>query len=125
MEYRITKLGDKKILEILPESGLVIDEASALDLVSFCGAEETDILLLYASNLSEDFYDLKTGFAGTVLLKLSNYRIRAAVVIPPEKVGSGRFYEMVLETNRRNEFTVYPTREEALRWIGRLSGITV
>ncbi len=120
MEYIITKQGSKKIVEILPNSGLVTDENSALDLISFCGGENTDILLIYDTNLSEDFYDLKTGLAGKVLLKLSNYRVRVAAVIPGEKVGHGRFYEMVLESNRRDEFNVYSNRAEALNWIERL-----
>lgn len=120
MDYKVTKQGFKKIVEILPDSGLITDENSALDLVSFCGGENSEILLLYSTNLSEDFYDLKTGLAGKVLLKLSNYRIRAAAVIPPEKVGNVRFYEMVLESNRRDEFNVSSTRANVLKWIDQI-----
>jgi PadR family transcriptional regulator, regulatory protein AphA len=119
MEYQIIPLGSKKLLECLPDGGKISDEPSTLDLIALCGEEETDSILFYETNFTEDFFDLKTGLAGKVLLKLSNYRIKAAAVIPPEIVGSGRFYEMVLETNRRNDFRVYPNRDDALEWIGR------
>jgi PadR family transcriptional regulator, regulatory protein AphA len=120
MEYQIILQGNKKVLECLPNGGMISDEPSTLDLIALCGEEETDILLLYDSNFASEFYDLKKGLAGKVLLKLSNYRIKAAAVIPPEKIGNSRFYEMVIETNRRNDFRVFPNREEALKWVDRI-----
>lgn len=120
MEYQIISSQHKKFLECIPERGKISDEASTLELIGLCGGEDTDIALLYDSNFTDDFFDLKSGLAGKVLLKLSNYRIRVAAVIPSEKVGNGRFYEMVLETNRRNDFRVFSNREDALKWIDRL-----
>lgn len=120
MEYQIIKPGNKNILECLPNGGKIVDESTVLDLIGQCAEEEADIILLNETNFTEDFFDLRYGLAGKVLLKLSNYRVRAAAIIPPEKVGKGRFYEMVLETNRRNDFRVFPNREDALAWISRI-----
>jgi PadR family transcriptional regulator, regulatory protein AphA len=120
MEHTVFVFGTRTIAECLPNTGMLTDENSALDLVSICGEEGTDLLLLYHSNLHPDFFDLKTRLAGNVLLKLSNYRIHAAAVIPTELIGSGHFYEFVLETNRRNDFRVFPERDEAIRWLESL-----
>lgn len=120
MEHTVLTSGTHLIAECLPEGGLVTDEKSALDLVAICGEEGTDLILLHHSNLSPDFFDLKTRLAGNVLLKLSNYRIHAAAVIPPEMIGNGRFYEFVIETNRRNDFRVFENREDAITWLERL-----
>ncbi len=90
-----------------------------LILLALCG-EEIDIVILYASNLPEEFFDLKSGLAGKILLKLSNYSVRVVVIVPPERIGNGRFYELVLETNRGKEFGVYANREDALLLLKRL-----
>jgi PadR family transcriptional regulator AphA len=95
----------------------IASEADALELIGFCGENDTDRLLVYAENLTADFYDLHTRLAGEILLKMSNYRIRLAAVIPTEKIGDGRFKEVVLETNRGGEFRVFNTRDEAIAWL--------
>ena len=117
MEHTTIPAGNKIIVECLPDGGLVTDENSALDLVAICGEEGTDRVLLHQSNLHADFFDLKTGLAGKVLLKLSNYRVHAAAVISTHMIGTGRFYEFVLETNRRNDFNVFSSRDDAIAWL--------
>jgi hypothetical protein len=49
---------------------------------------------------------------------LQNYHIRLAVVRPPESGElSQRFRELMVEEERRREFGLFPTREEALAWL--------
>lgn len=117
MEYRIVRLTNRNIIECLPGGGVLSSEQEALDLVGICGGEGTDTILLYDTNLGEDFYNLKTGLAGALLLKWTNYRIRVAAIIPQERIGSGRFHEMVIESNRRNDFRVFADRENAIEWL--------
>ncbi len=108
-------------MECLPDGDLIDSEAKALDLVGVCGELQNSKLLIHADNLPGEFYDLKTGLAGEVMLKFSNYRITAALVIPAEKIGQGRFYEMVLETNRGNQFRIFQTVEDAEEWFSKIS----
>ena len=117
MEHTTILSRNKTIVECLPDGGMVTDENSALDIVAICGEEGTDLVLLHHTNLHSDFFDLKTGLAGKVLLKLSNYRVHAAAVIPADMIGTGRFYEFVLETNRRNDFNVFSSRDDAIAWL--------
>ncbi len=117
MNTRLVIKDGKSYLEVLPGEGQLESERDALDLVAACGENETDRLLIDAGGLAPDFYQLKTGLAGAVLLKFSNYAIRAAVVIPADQIGTGHFYEMVLETNRGSDFRVYSTQAEAEGWL--------
>jgi uncharacterized protein DUF4180 len=115
--YRIIQKDNASIVECLP-AAMIAGEQDALDWVAVCGEHEAPRLLIHAGNLSEDFFDLKTGLAGATLLKFTNYRVRVALVLPPERVTQGRFGEMAREANRRNsEFHVFTGREQALEWL--------
>lgn len=99
------------------------DERDALDLVAACGENGVENLLLPGECLSDDFFRLGSGLAGAVLLKLSNYHIRCALVITPEQAGRGRFAELVLEANRRNrELHFFTERAAAERWLSAEEG---
>ena len=95
---------------------IIYSEQEALDLAAFCWEQETQCLLINHENLTDDFFNLRSGLAGAILQKFSNYRIRAAAVIDPVKV-SGRFRELVSELNRGRDFRVFEKKEEAERWL--------
>lgn len=116
MEYRTVERAGKVFVE-LTGGAFLKSERDAVDIAGICGEEGTDLVLLHESNLSSDFFDLSTGLAGAALLKWSNYRIRAAVVVSPERIGQGKFYEFALETNRGRQFFVASEREAAEKWL--------
>ena len=117
MDHRVKGTGDRKYVEAAPDY-MISDEQEALDLAAFCWEQETQFLLISHSNLTDDFYNLRTGLAGSVLQKFANYRIRAAAVIDPLKV-SGRFGELVNELNRGRDFRVFAEKDEAEKWLLR------
>ena len=117
--YHLIDSGPARFVECLPDM-LIASEDDALELIAYCGESDTQQLLVHAVNLPAEFFDLHSRLAGNVLLKLSNYRIILAAVIPPEKIGTGRFSEMVLETNRGREFRVFTTRDDAVKWLSGL-----
>ena len=67
MSYRLNTLNDQAYLECLPNEMLIQSEQDALDLVAVCGENGTHRMMIHAENLTEDFYNLKTGLAGRVL----------------------------------------------------------
>ncbi len=117
MDYRLVQVGEVKYVECLPDGWLITRDSDALDLVAACGEHDTDRLLLHADSLPAEFYNLKTGLAGAILLKFSNYFIRCAAVLPPELVNQGRFQEFALETNRGRAFRIFSDRDSAERWL--------
>jgi PadR family transcriptional regulator, regulatory protein AphA len=117
MTYQLHTAGDKTYLEALPEAPPIASEREALDWVASCGESGTHRLLLHASNLSPDFYNLKTGLAGAVLLKFVIYSLRVAAVLAPELVQQGKFHDFVIETNRGRDFRVFYDTESAAAWL--------
>jgi hypothetical protein len=120
MEYRAVTKDD--VTYILTEGSAKLQtEQDALDLVAACGENDTQRLLLLQQNLSDDFFRLRTGLAGTVLQKFANYFVSAAAVVSPEKASLGKFGEMVTETNRGRQFRVFTSMQEAEEWLLRVT----
>jgi GrpB-like predicted nucleotidyltransferase (UPF0157 family) len=89
----------------------------ALDLVACCVEHGSTRLLLEAGVLPEAFFELRTRFAGELLQKLQNYRIRVAAVFPPDPGPGERFAEFVAEARRGCDFHAFTRREEAEAWL--------
>jgi hypothetical protein len=117
MVHKFVEHHRKSLIECDPEVLCLQSEQDALDLVAACGEHGAPRLLLHAGNLSPDFYRLSTRLAGDILLKFSNYHIKAAAVLTPELVGDSKFSEFVLETNRGSGFRVFYERQTALEWL--------
>jgi GTPase SAR1 family protein len=52
----------------------------ALDKLVTAYYQGSDSVVFYKENLSDSFFDLRTGLAGEVLQKFSNYNVRLAIV---------------------------------------------
>jgi PadR family transcriptional regulator, regulatory protein AphA len=116
MNTQLIQETGQSYLECLPGS-ILAGEQDALELVAACGEYDTDRLLLHAENLTPEFFQLRTGIAGGILLKFSNYRLKVALILRPEQVGQGKFQDWVLETNRGREFRVFFDRPGAVMWL--------
>ena len=73
MDYFVQNRKDISFIELNPSQAKLASEQDALDWVGACGEHGAQRLLVHAENLTEDFFDLKTGLAGAILLKFSNY----------------------------------------------------
>ncbi len=101
-----------------PEQPFLATAEDAGRLVEACFANGAHAALLYAANLTPGFFDLSTGEAGAILQKLQNYRIRLAVVCPPDSVRmSDRFRELLAESRQGHDFGLFATRDAARAWL--------
>lgn len=88
--------------------------------VEACWSSGAHGALLYAANLTPGFFDLSTGEAGAILQKLQNYRLRLAVVCPPDGVAmSSRFGELLAEAQQGDDFGLFTSRGAARAWLAR------
>jgi hypothetical protein len=94
-------------------------EQDATDLVESCLVSHARAVLFEEGSLAEGFSDLRTGLAGSVLQKLLNYHVRAALVVCDERHFSGRFGDLARESNRSNQFRVFSSREAAVAWLAQ------
>lgn len=117
MPVTLQTMDGKTYLECPAGSLRIANERDALDVIALCGEHGVHELLLDGECLDPAFFDLKSGLAGVVLLKLSTYQVRTAVLLTRKRIGTGKFAEFVLETNRGNQFRVFEQREEAIEWL--------
>ncbi len=117
MDYKIIRNGDLKYIEFFSCIHPIASEQDALNLVALCGEHETNLLMLHSDAISDDFINLKTGVAGMILQKFANYYIKAVAIIPTERMNKGRFKDMVIESNRGNQFGVFSEKDKAEKWL--------
>ena len=100
-------------MEILNKNGLAVavidksekitDTQAALDAMAtaqYLGANGA--MIVYQESLGADFFDLKTRFAGEVLQKFSNYRVRLAIVGDFTIYKSKALHDFIYECNQGN-----------------------
>ena len=78
---------------------------------------DTGGLLLDESQLGEKFFDLRSGLAGEVLQKFTNYRVRLAVVIEDANAYGARFSELVYEHRAHPAVRFFNSAQHARQWL--------
>ena len=91
---------------------MLIDTQDLLDIVSDYSIKS---IILKRQNVSEDFFDLSTGFAGEILQKANNYRIRLGIVGDFSNVESKSLRDFIYESNLTKKIVFKPTVEEILK----------
>ena len=89
------------------------DETGVMDAICQCFEHKTKNLMIDDKYLSDEFFDLKTGLAGICIQKFISYEIKAAVVLNRYDRVNDRFYELILELNKRDDFKFFNTLVEA------------
>jgi hypothetical protein len=92
-------------------------EQDALELITLCVENDTNLLLLHHNAFDEGFFRHKTGMAGRMLQKFSNYYVKAAVVMssdPADRIGSKG---LAVEIGTNSNFRCFETRESAEAWL--------
>jgi len=79
-------------------------------------------LLLTEADLAPAFFDLKTGLAGEIFQKCTNYSVRVAIVLPEPNVYGERFAELAWEHRTHGLIRFFSSREEAEAWLNAKGG---
>ncbi len=77
-------------------------------------------LVLDEKDLSPDFFDLKTGFAGQVLQKFVNYRTKLAVIVRDASLYGGRFGELMHEHRIHPTVRFFSGEQPARQWLSQM-----
>lgn len=123
MELELIEGAGGSFLESHPEQAFVSGTDVARSVIEACFAYQVHSVILYAPNLPPAFFDLSSGYAGNLLQRLQNYRVRLALVSPPGSIPlSSRFADLLTETQRNGDFGVFATQAEAREWLGQKAG---
>lgn len=116
MYAKTVTIGQETYIECLADL-TIASENDILDLIVFCGENETHRLLFHQENLSPDFFDLKTGLAGLLFQKLANYHLKTAVLVSLDSIQNPRFKELIYECNRGQQIRFYEDKSLAEDWL--------
>lgn len=119
MSFKVQDVYNTRYIECDPTDFIIHSEQDILDLITLCGENDTNNVLIYESNFSPDFFDLKTKLAGTLFQKFTNYRMRGAGIISLGKIKNERFKELIFECNKGNLFRFFEDKAAAEKWLAQ------
>jgi len=91
---------------------------SAADIADALGASiDNGGLLLDETQLGAGFFDLRTGLAGEVLQRFTNYRARLAIVVADPAAYGSRLGELVHEHRTDAAVRFFAGQQQARRWL--------
>lgn len=101
---------------IASEAGLRVDRAD--DVLEAIGAAyDVDALILTADDVGAAFFDLRTGLAGELFQKATQYGVRLALVLPDPDVHGPRWVDLAYEHRRHAAVRIVGSRAEADTWL--------
>jgi hypothetical protein len=95
--------------------------SSPADIADALGASiDAGGIVLDEMQLGPDFFDLRTGLAGEVFQKFTNYRARLAIVVADESAYGSRFSELIYEHRSHKQVRFFASAQRARQWLNYL-----
>lgn len=110
MSHTVIELHGRRVLLAAAVGPLAGSENDALDLIGEALGADASLIAIPAQRLAPAFFSLKTGLAGAMLQKITNYRLGLAVVgdIPADALRSQPLRDFIAESNRRGQTLFVP-----------------
>lgn len=90
-----------------------------LDMIGNASYNDCFSLIVDKDNLDASFFNLRTGFAGEMLQKFSNYGMRIAIIGDFSAYTSKSLQDFIYECNKGNQVFFKGSREEAIAALAR------
>jgi hypothetical protein len=113
MQIHVFPINKTNVAEVISDRMLIKETQDALDLMANCTYQGARKIMIRTLHLAPEFFDLKTGMAGEILQKFSNYNVELAIVGDFSKYTSKSLQDFILESNRMGRIHFVSTREEA------------
>jgi hypothetical protein len=115
MKIKYHETGNNSVIAELTDNDFIINETQdALDLMGNLSSPDCYKIIIPERNLHKDFFNLKSGLAGDVLQKFSNYRMKLAVTGDFSKYKSKSLQDFIRESNKGNRIYFLDSVEAAL-----------
>ncbi|HLV23439.1 MAG TPA: DUF4180 domain-containing protein [Moheibacter sp.] len=115
MQIKSHETGNLKIAEIISDEVLIHTAQDGLDLLGNVYYDGFDKMVLHKKNLNPDFFDLKTGLAGEILQKFSNYRMSLVIIGDFSEFNSKSLKDFIFECNQGEFINFLDSMEEAIK----------
>lgn len=103
------KQGATKIAEVISDQILIGNVEDGLQLMGDLYYQGYDKIIIYETNITPDFFDLKTRLAGEVLQKFSNYRVQLIIIGEFSKYPGKSIGDFIYESNKGKIVNFLPT----------------
>jgi hypothetical protein len=98
----------------LRSDGIEISETQdALDMMADARQLGANTVIVHAYQLNAKFFDLKSGVAGDILQKFSNYRMKLAIIGDFSIYQSKSLRDFIFESNKTGRIFFLPSLDEA------------
>lgn len=121
MRIEIHELQNTRIAEVISADVFITDLESGLDLLASVYYQDVDKIILHQKNILPAFFDLKTGIAGEVLQKFSNYRVRLVIVGDFSSYKSKSLQDFIFESNKGIQVNFVGSTAEAIERFLKIS----
>lgn len=116
MDIRIDENGTPNVAVATGSVAEIATAGDALDLLGNVSyAHSCQDIVVEKALLSEDFFELRTGLAGEILQKFSNYSARLAIAGDFSGYDSKSLRDFMRESNRGNRVFFVSTMEEGIQ----------
>lgn len=116
MNISVDQKGNSKVAIVESPDIVIHDVQDALDLMASINYNNDCVkILLHKSNLTEDFFDLKTQLAGEILQKYVNYQVKLAIVGNYDAYNSKSLKDFIYECNKGKQVFFLSSKEDALQ----------
>lgn len=102
-----------QIAEIVSEKIELSTEQQAIDIFANAMYQGSSKIILHKKNITECLFDLKTGIAGAIFQKCSNYKVQLAIVGDFSRYKSKSLQDFIRESNRYGQINFVDSIEEA------------
>ncbi|WP_316843013.1 DUF4180 domain-containing protein [Pedobacter gandavensis] len=119
MKIEVHQNGEVKIAEVISDSFVISNAEEGLQLMVDLYYQDFDKIILHEPNIKPDFFDLKTGIAGEILQKFSNYRVRLVIVGDFHKYPGKSIKDFIYESNQGRQVNFLNSVEEAVERLSK------
>ncbi|WP_134685074.1 DUF4180 domain-containing protein [Brevibacillus migulae] len=121
MTITVDQKGDSRVAIIESPDVIIRDVQDALDLIATVSySYESNKIIIGQSNLTEEFFELKTKLAGDILQKFVNYQMKVAIVGKFDSYDSKSLKDFIYECNKGKQVFFLEDIQEALHALHRL-----
>ncbi|MNK11471.1 hypothetical protein D3C87_295130 [compost metagenome] len=119
MKIEVHQNEDVKIAEVISDSVIVTNAEEGLQLMVDLYYQDFDKIIIHEPNITPDFFDLKTGIAGEILQKFSNYRVQLAIVGDFSKYPGQSIKDFIFESNKGRQVNFLGSVKEAVERLSK------
>lgn len=113
MKFDIREYENVRIATLSADS-VIESVQDATDLLGNADYQGASKIIAFESNFDPQFFNLRSGIAGEILQKVSNYRKQLAIIGEFEKFSSNALNAFIIECNRGQHVFFVPDLDSAI-----------